>query len=431
MSNAETAPVDSQSVAPARGRRFDQRKEEILNAAGAVFKRHGLRDATLAVVAAEIGLNLKSLRYYYTRREDLVAAAFLRSIALHQDLALQALDEEGIDARVRRFVRGYFDLQAAVRAGRRPEFVHFGDVRALTEPHASEVVTAYGQMFRAIRRLLRTPEMPWQKDRLNAAAHMLLSQLLWSVVWISEYDARDYPRVADRLCDLLLGGLAGRTLAPVRASAARGSPPVGSQRLSPDDFLRTATALINEHGYRGAAVDRISAELNVTKGAFYHHNDTRDGLVLACFERTFALVREAQDAALESGAEGLSMVVAAAEALLVRQMLDDGALLRTSALTALAPDQREQTARAMARLTLRFEAMLSDGTIDGSVRPCDVRIAAEMVTALINSAEELRRWVPASTAESAADLYLTPLISGLTAGARGPATAPACPRSQS
>jgi hypothetical protein len=35
-------------------------------------------------------------------------------------------------------------------------------------------------------------------------------------------------------------------------------------------YLRAATRLVNEYGYRGASVDRIAAELRLTKGSFYH-----------------------------------------------------------------------------------------------------------------------------------------------------------------
>ena len=398
-----------------RSARFDARKEEILNAAGAVFNRHGLRDATLGVVAAEIGLNLKSLRHYYRRREDLVAAAFLRSISLHRGLAEEALQEVDVERRVRRFVRSYFDLQAEVREKRRPEFVHFGDVRALAEPHASEIASAYTQMFRAVRALLRTPGRQAAKARLNAAAHMLFSQLLWSVVWVRDYPARDYARVADRLADILLGGLASQAPEGAAGLTGRPEPLSAAERLSPDAFLQAATALINRFGYRGAAVDRISKELNVTKGAFYHHNETRDGLVFACFQRTFARVREVQDVALDQRRDGLHTVIDAAGTLLVRVVRDDGALLRTSALTALAPDMRDRAERGMARLTLRFQAMLSDGVVDGSIRPCDVRVAAEMVSGLINSGEELARWAPEASASAMADGYLACLISGLPA----------------
>ncbi|MDN8891457.1 helix-turn-helix domain-containing protein, partial [Staphylococcus aureus] len=52
-------------------------------------------------------------------------------------------------------------------------------------------------------------------------------------------------------------------------------------------FLQAATRLINERGYRGASVERIASELNVTKGSFYHHLEAKDDLVLACFRRSF------------------------------------------------------------------------------------------------------------------------------------------------
>ena len=105
--------------------RFDQRKDKILNAASALVNQHGLRDATLAVIAAEIGLNFKSLRYYFKLREDLVSAVYMRSIELHQQLAQEALAENGVEGRIRRFVRGYFDLLAAVRLRERPEFAYW------------------------------------------------------------------------------------------------------------------------------------------------------------------------------------------------------------------------------------------------------------------------------------------------------------------
>ncbi len=153
--------------------------------------------------------------------------------------------------------------------------------------------------------------------------------------------------------------------------------------------------------------------LNVTKGAFYHYNDTRDGLVIACFERTFDIVREAQDLALAEEMDGLSHVTAAAVSLVSRQMRPEGELLRTSALTAIGPDLRKEMERRMSLSTFRFADMLNDGLLDRSVRVCDMRIASESVTAMINSAQELQRWVPNASAENAATLYVRPLIDGL------------------
>lgn len=395
--------------------RFTRRKDEILNAAGVLFNRYGLRDATLAVVASEIGLNLKSLRYYFERKEDLVAAAFSRSIALHRAFVEEAAGADHPEARIRRFVHGYFALRARVARGEEPEFVHFGDLRALTEPHAVAVYADYNHLFREIRALVGGADESWPRAELNARTHMLISQLLWSVIWLGAYLPEDYPRVAERFADILLHGMALTAVDLTRGAGVAPTPIADTERLSQESFLRAATALINEQGYRGASVDRISAMLKVTKGAFYHHNDTRDGLVVACFERTFDVIREAQTIAMASDLDGASRVAAATVALVTRQMVAEGTMLRTSALTAIGLDLRDEMARRMWGLTSRFADMLNDGLIDGSVRACDMRIASEMVTATINSAEELQRWVPTATPRNAAELYVRPLLYGLLA----------------
>ena len=407
-------PLSNPKIAAAT--RYDRRKEEILNAAASLINRLGLRDATLAVVAAEIGLNLKSLRHYFPRREDLVAAAFLRSIALHTELVEQALTAPEPEQRIRAFIDGYFALQARVALGQQPHFVHFGDLRALTSPHIETVGSAYVQMFRQIRSMLRRPGGDGDRATLNANAHMLLSQLLWSVVWLGGYLPQDYQRVGQRFADILLNGIAARRIILEPTAAPPTDLPPEGDRLNQDSFLRAATELINAQGYRGAAVDRISSLLNVTKGAFYHHNDNRDALVVACFERTFGFIRDAQDSALSSDLDNMSRVAAAAVTLVSRQMSPEGVLLRTSALTSVGPEIRSAMAARMALYTARFADMLNDGIIDGSVRPCDLRIASEMVTAMINSAEELDRWVPKLDRDRAGNLYVKPLLNGLNEG---------------
>ena len=412
-SNLAARSMDHQNGEKAS--RFDHRKEKILNAASALVNQHGLRDATLTVIAEEIGLNFKSLRYYFKRREDLVSAVFMRSIELHERLAKEALAETGIEARIRRFVRSYFDLLSAVQLGQRPQFAYFGDLRALTEPHSDVVWPAYGSMFKTIRKLLQTSEMSWDSARLNAAAHMLLSQLLWTPVWSGDYFPQDVPMIANSFTDILLRGIATGTIDLTRFADSRLVVAEEADRLSPASFLRKATSLINQYGYRGASVDRISAELNVTKGAFYHHNETLDELVVACFEHSFACVREAQDAALVGQSDGITRIAASAVALVRQQMLDNGTLLRTAALTCVGPELRRRMNVEMSRLTLRFDNMLNDGLIDGSVRPCNLRIAAEMTTAMINSSEELGRWVASAALDNAAELYVKPLMVGLLA----------------
>lgn len=409
-----TASASSPTVSTSpKGKRFDQRKQAILDASGALFNRHGLRDATLAMVAAEIGLNLKSLRYYFKRKEDLVATAFLHAIDLHRSLIDTAMVEPTADARLRRFIVEYFALQLRVRRGEQAEFVHFGDLRALTEPQATRVFAEYIDLFRRLRALLHHPGQPWDKATLNARTHFLISQLLWSVVWLGYYLPEDVDRVAQRFATLLTHGLTGNRPLPTPVTVDLLPNADDGERLSQESFLRAATELINANGYRGASVDRISAALNVTKGAFYHHNDTKDGLVVACFERTFGVMRRAQNAAIADNTMGLDRLAGATISLVEHQMRPAGTLLRTAALTAIDIHLRDEMTFQMNQLTARFQDMMIDAIADGSGPVCDVRIAAQMVTAVINSTEELPRWVPGASIDTVVDLYVRPLFQGL------------------
>jgi hypothetical protein len=97
------------------------------------------------------------------------------------------------------------------------------------------------------------------------------------------------------MLDILINGLAGgeRAWAPSPIEAL--TPPLADPHdAAREIFLVAATRLINQRGYRGASVEDISAQLNVTKGSFYHHTEGTDDLVVDCFNRSFDVMRRAQ-----------------------------------------------------------------------------------------------------------------------------------------
>ena len=410
---AETKVALASAHAPRTSVKFDSKREAVLNAAARIFNRDGVRGATLADVASDVGLNIKSLRYYFTRKDDLAAAAFLRAINIYSNVIAQASVHPSADARVGDLVRLYFEMTRDVTLGTAPPFLHFGDIRALPEPQAGPVFAAFNDMFRSLRRLVQTPDLEAAGRRtLNARTHLVLSQLLWSVVWTQRYEPDDLTRAAERMADILLRGLAldlerwRPRISPLPISAPDHS--AGAQSA----FLRAATALVNDQGYRGTSIDRIAAAINMTKGAFYHYHDSKDEVVVACFERTFQMVRSAQDRSWLA-ASGLEKVTDAACLLVHHQLTEEGPLLRTSALTAVPAPLRTQMTERLDRITARFADGISDGIIDGSVRACDAVIAAQMITALINSTEELPRWLSHVEPDEAISLYAAPGFLGL------------------
>ncbi|HQP66532.1 MAG TPA: TetR/AcrR family transcriptional regulator [Quisquiliibacterium sp.] len=419
-----------------RTRRNEAKREAILDAAARLFNQQGLKGATLSDVARGVGLVTNSVTYYFRRKEDLAAACLLRAIDAVDAVCAAAARRHGRAERVDAFVRGYVGMLADIESGRRSELVRFHDVRALTEPQRGRVFEAYGSMYRGIRGLVAVEGASRPQRRAHSAlAHLLLSVVFFTRAWIRRYEPADYPRVAGCLSDLLLGGMGGAaawsslTRWSVASDGADGDDaPDGAAAdagASADAFLRAATILVNEQGYRGASVERISALLNVTKGSFYHHHEHKDDLIAACFARTFDVIRGAQDRAAAGTGTGWQRLGGLCCALVGHQVSAAGPLLRFTARSALPEHLRRDTSRTLARLAERFGHVVVDGMVDGSIRPMDPSIAAQVVAGMIDAATELPLWVPGVDADEAAMLYVKPLFDGLRASfaARRPASA--------
>jgi AcrR family transcriptional regulator len=414
------APAAPAETAAPPTPRFQEKREAILAAAAAAFNERGVKGATLADIAAAVGLVTNSVTYYYRKKEDLATACFERAIAAFDALALRAAQQRSVAARVATFFQLHAALLAAIDRNEAPPLVAFSDMRALPSPQVARVFAAYTDMFRRVRELLKGPETTaLSRDDLNARAHILLSVAHWVRTWIPRHEAEAYPRAAARVADVLLHGLAAPASHwPERASGDGASAALHDAQADAggpgEAFLRAATALVNEQGYRGASVDRISARLNVTKGSFYHHHDTKHDLITACFERSFAIMRRALARAEQTPGSGWQRCCDLARALVCHQLGAHGPLLRITATSAL-PDQahRQRVRDTLNRLNERLASLVVDGMCDGSIRPLDPAVAANVLDAAINAAAELQRWVPGATLDNASDLYVRPMLEGL------------------
>jgi len=404
--------------APPQTARFQEKREAILGAAATLFNERGVKGATLADIAGRVGLVTNSVTYYYRKKEDLATACFLRTIEIYDGFAIEAAGEKTATLRLRSFFRKHAELLASIELKQAPQMVVFNDLRALPNPQLDIAFLAYTDMFRRIRALLKGPETSGlTRDALNARTHIVLSTTNWMRAWIGRFEADEYARIADRMTDIVINGFAGKKSQWRSVEADPRWQPKSNANDASDTaeaFLRAATFLVNEQGYRGASVDKISARLNVTKGSFYHHNDNKQDLISACFDRTFSVVRQALSLAETGPGSGWDRACAAARVLVRYQLSEDGPLLRSSATSAL-PDQlhRDSVKKTMARLTERMACVVVDGMMDGSIRPLDPAIAALVAIGVINASAELQRWAPSANIETASDMYVRPVFAGL------------------
>jgi AcrR family transcriptional regulator len=408
-------PLESGAVPAGRMTpRYLKKREAILHAAAQLFNQRGVKGATLCDVAGQVGLSTNSITYYYKKKEDLVVACLLRTVEA-VDAAIAQAAAPAPEERVRRLIALFFARMAQIQSGQAAEMMTFRDVQVLGDPHAGVVYAAYTEMFRRCRRLLANEaERAARRVSLNARTHLLLSLMLGAMAWISQYDPEDFGRVAERVSDILIGGLAADgsrwTLTPLDARLALPADKAESTQAA---FLRAASALINEQGYRGASVDRISARLNLTKGSLYHHHPSKEELISECFERNFRVMRTMQMIALGSPASGWDKLCAVSRGLVRYQFSEQGPLLRMSAWSELPRDVRDIKLNTVNQLRQRFVSFMVDGMQDGSIRAVDQSIAGYLVGAMINAAVVLDRWVPDVNADNAVESFARPLFMGL------------------
>lgn len=395
--------------------RFARKRESILDASTELLNSRGVKGLTLGTAASAVGLSTTSVTYYFRRKDDLAAAVMLRGVAELTEMVGEALAEATPEARLHALLRIYLKRMRRAALGEAPPLPQLFDVRALSAPQRSEVSAAYLKLFRRLRQLFEAQEMDWlTRGRRTARTHLLLEQLFWAVAWLPKYDPEDYGRVGERMFDILAGGLAGpgSVWAPQPLAIAEMAPKARAD-IARETFLMAASRLINACGYRGASVDKISAELNVTKGSFYHHNEAKDDLVVACFERTFDIMTRVQRLAQTLEGDQWTRLCSAASALAEYQLSEHGPLLRASALAALPETIRQEMVRQSDKVSDRFGSMISDGIAEGAIRPVDPFVAAQMLNATVNAAAELGFWVPGVTQKAAPAVFVRPLMTGL------------------
>jgi len=395
-----------------RSKKYEGKRELILQAATQTINRKGLKGMLISDVALLLNMAPTSVAYYYRTKEELAAASYLRSIDTYTQVIESAAGLPTVAERLSHLVRTFFTLMQDVAIGEGQEIAIFEDLRAFGE---GEVFKSYVSMFKALRSLFLTDgSLPSDRTRVNAQTHLVLINLAYAQAWLQEHHPSTYLRAALRFEDILLHGIGKQT----REWSPQNLPMIDQADAPESDsqeaFLRVATGLMNLHGYRGASVENIVAELNLTRGAFYHHIDFKDDLIETCYSRSLDAIRLAQEAADRLNADSRSRLEAILAHLVQRQLARDDQLLRNIFISV--PESMKRNIDIMNRPNeTYFVSLVSDGIADGSLRIVDAHMAARILSCSLNGAVELSigNWLPSPLSDRATEYFVRPLFEGL------------------
>jgi TetR/AcrR family transcriptional regulator len=158
----------------------------------------------------------------------------------------------------------------------------------------------------------------------------------------------------------------------------------GIKRL---EVLREAAASFNFKGYHATSMNEIAASLGVTKAALYHYFPNKNRLLAACFEHAmdaaFASLERARKEG-RNGRERLVLTISGYVAQLINELNCCVVLMEEQALEL---EDHAKLVRQRDRFERALRAFVSEGIEDGSVAPCDPKLAIFVILGAMN-------WVP-------------------------------------
>jgi AcrR family transcriptional regulator len=407
----ETAALESKTA------KFQARRDRLIDAAATLINQHGLKGMTFANVAALVDMNQNSVAYYFKRKEMLAHAAYVETLRRIAAKVTEAATRPDPRARLRHYLHLVFVSQRRMLLGQdRPMAVLTG-INSLPEPYRGEISALYQSVLRGMRDWFGPTTAPAELAVNTARAHVVLESVLWQPVWLRLHAVEEFDRVERRMFELWEHGVVPLRSALATMSFSPEPSEAGRSEVDGDAFLRAATRLINRDGYRGASVDRIASELNVTKGSFYHHLAGKDDLVLACFRRSYDTIARAQGDAQAAGGSIWDQLSRAITALIDVQFSSDGPLMRTTALAALPAEHRGEVIAQSNILARRFAGMIIDGITEGSINAVDPLIASQWLMSMLNRAVDLHDWAERLGRERSVATYAAIFAHGLLSDA--------------
>lgn len=151
-----------------------------------------------------------------------------------------------------------------------------------------------------------------------------------------------------------------------------------------DAVLQTAVRMFLERSYGRTSMNDVATQLNITKPALYHYFRNKEEILVEIYRLGTDLIDEMLDAieaeekpGLDKVADFISGYIRIVSGDFGRAVirLDDGELSRAG---------RKTVRERKREIDHRLRAMIEGGIGDGSVAPCDAKLAAFLVAGAIH-----------------------------------------------
>ncbi|HEV2447084.1 MAG TPA: TetR/AcrR family transcriptional regulator [Candidatus Sulfopaludibacter sp.] len=195
-----------------------------------------------------------------------------------------------------------------------------------------------------------------------------------------------------------------------KAFASRRRDP-GSKR---EAVLQTAAQLFLEKSYARTSLNDVADRLNITKPALYHYFHNKEEILLECYRLGCGMIEEILNDIAARGGTGLEKVAAFIYSYANVMTINFGRCVMRMDEGDLSSEAFTEVRAYKRKIDRRLRSFIQEGIADGSIGPCDPKIAAFSIAGALN-------WIciwyepdGALSAEEIAGQFARTLTQGLT-----------------
>jgi AcrR family transcriptional regulator len=148
--------------------------------------------------------------------------------------------------------------------------------------------------------------------------------------------------------------------------------------------LKTAAELFLEKGYGRTCLNDVAERLKITKPALYHYFRSKEEILLECYRLGTALIEEILNDIASHCGSGLAKVEAFIYSYANVMTVNFGRCVMRLDEAELSSGALAEVRGYKRKIDRRLRSFIQEGIEDGSIAPCDAKLAAFSVAGALN-----------------------------------------------
>ena len=149
-------------------------------------------------------------------------------------------------------------------------------------------------------------------------------------------------------------------------------------------ILATAAQLFLEKSYARTSLNDVAERLSITKPAIYHYFRSKEQILVECYRLGTALIGETLDQIAAHCGTGIEKVAAFISSYANVMTVNFGRCVMRLDEGDLSGDARAEIRASKRKIDRRLRSFVQEGIDDGSIAPCDPKLAAFSIAGALN-----------------------------------------------